>query len=215
MADGVPGEDHPEERSVVDVRLPDREDLLVSFVPDGGTAGPDLVVTVAQDRGGRRVRVPVGDQLELVWLDRDTPRARTAELLAVDLGAEPTWRLAFRGHSRSAQRRGAVRAPLSLPTELADGDQVLRGTSLDLSETGLRGRWPVTTDWPDTGDTVTATVELTMGRWVTGTADVRRAFRSGDGWLEASVVFTDLSEREQDQLRARVFERLRELARRG
>lgn len=214
MPDGVPGQDHPEARSVLDVRLPDREDLLVSFVPEGPQHDDELVVTVGQDRSGRRVRVPVGAQLELVWQVGRVPRARTAELLAVELGEDPTWRLAFRGPARDGQRRGAVRAPLALPAELSAGDQVLRGMSLDLSETGLRGRWPVSTDWPATGDTLSATVELAIGRWVTGTAAVRRAFRSGDGWLEASVVFTDLTEREQDQLRARVFERLRELARR-
>lgn len=92
---------------------------------------------------------------------------------------------------------------------------MLHGTSLDIGEHGLRGRWPVTTDWPVSGTELTATVQLSADRRITGRSLVRRAFRAGDGWLDASIVFTDLTEREHDQLRARVFDRLRELARRG
>lgn len=92
-------DESPEARSVLDVRLPEREDLLVSFTPDDQPADGDLVVTVGQDRTGRRVRVPVGELLELTWLVGHTPRSRTAELLSVQLGADPTWRLAFRGPS--------------------------------------------------------------------------------------------------------------------
>lgn len=174
------------------------------------------MVTVAADRTGRRVRVPVGEQLELVWQGLSGPRARTVELLEVRLGVDPTWRLTARGPARSGQRRSAVRAELALPVTLTDGDRVLVGTSLDVSETGLLGRWPVLPGgWPASSDLVTAGVQLAPEEVLAGAAQVRRVLRGPDGWLTASVVFTELSDRERDRLRRRVFDRLRELARRG
>ena len=209
------GEELPGPRSVIDVQVADRDDLLVAFVPEDQPGDGVLVVTVAQDRTGRRIRVPVGDQVELVWSTRSGPRARTAEVLEVVLDGEPTWRLQLVSGTRSAQRRGAVRAEVGLPVVLADGGRTVTGTSLDLSETGLRGRWPVEAGWPAVLDRVTVTLQLTDGASISGPAEVRRGFPVTDGRLEASLVFLDWPERAQDQVRGRVFERLRHLARRG
>lgn len=208
-------DERPGPRTVLDVRVPDRDDLLVSFVSDDTPADGQLLVTVGQDRTGRRVRVPVGAQLELVWPGPAGPLAGDVELLEVLLGEEPSWRLRPVGPPRTGQRRSAVRAPLGIPVELSDGEQTVSGTSLDVSETGLLGRWPVTTGWPASGDVLTVTVQLEPGATVAGQAEVRRALRGGDGWLDASLLFTGLAEKDQDRLRARVFARLRELARRG
>lgn len=209
------GEELPGPRSVLDVHVPDRDDLLVSFVPDDQPGDGVLVVTVAQDRTGRRVRVPVGEDVELIWSGRRGPRARTARVLEVVTHGEPTWRLEPVGAVRDGQRRGAVRAEVLLPAVLTSGDRSVEGTTLDLSETGVRGRWPVADGWPAVLDRVTVNLHLGDGRVVSGEAEVRRGFPVTDGRLEASLVFTDWPERAQDQVRARVFERLRQLAKRG
>ncbi len=209
------GEELPGPRSVIDVQVADRQDLLVAFVLDDQPADGALVVTVAQDRSGRRVRVPVGEEVGLVWSTRGGPRGRGARLLEVVLDGEPTWRLEPLGEVYSAQRRGAVRAAMGVPVVLSDGDRTATGSSLDLSETGVRGRWPVQAGWPAVLDRVTVTLELTDGSSLSGPAEVRRGFPVTDGRLEASLVFLDWPERAQDQVRGRVFERLRHLARRG
>ncbi len=208
-------EDLPGPRSVVDVQVADRDDLLVAFVPDDQPGDGTLVVTVAQDRTGRRIRVPVGDEVELVWSTRGGPRGRRARVLEMVLDGEPTWRLEPVGPLRAAQRRGAVRAEMGVPVTLVDGDRTVAGTSLDLSETGVRGRWAVQAGWPAVLDRVTVTLELADGSSLSGPAEVRRGFPVTDGRLEASLVFLDWPERAQDQVRGRVFERLRHLARRG
>ena len=209
------GEDLPGPRSVLDVHVPDRDDLFVSFVPEDQPGDGVLVVTVAQDRTGRRVRVPVGDTVELLWSSRRGPRARSARVLEVDTGGEPTWRLEPLGPVRDGQRRGAVRVEVGLRTALTDGARTVEGISLDLSETGVRGRWPLEDGWPAVGDELAVTVQLSDTVLLTGPARVRRAYPTTDGRVEASLEFSDWPERDQDQVRRRVFERLRQLARRG
>ncbi|MEI4271686.1 PilZ domain-containing protein [Klenkia sp. LSe6-5] len=209
------GEELPGPRSVLDVHVPDRDDLLVAFVLEEQPADGVLVVTVAQDRTGRRVRVPVGDTVELVWSSRRGPRARDARLLQVDPGAEPTWRLEPLGVVRDGQRRGAVRVEVGLRTDLSDGPRTAEGISLDLSETGVRGRWPLADGWPAVDDEVAVTLQLSEDLLLTGPSRVRRAYPTTDGRVEASLEFLDWPERDQDLVRRRVFERLRQLARRG
>lgn len=205
----------PGPRSVLDVHVPDRDDLLAAFVLDDQPGDGVLLVTVAQDRGGRRVRVPVGEELQLTWSGRSGPLACTARVLEVVLGEEPAWRLEPVSEVHAGQRRGAVRAQVGVPVTLTDGDRTVLGVSLDLSESGLRGRWPVQSGWPAVLDRVEVTVQLDDVRTVAGPAELRRGFPVTDGRLEASLVFLDWPERTQDLLRARVFERLRQLARRG
>jgi len=209
------GEDLPGPRSVLDVHVPDRDDLLVSFVPEEQPGDGVLVVTVAQDRTGRRIRVPVGEAVELIWSSRRGPRARTARVLEVDTSGEPVWRLEPLGTVRDGQRRGAVRAEVGLPVTLSDGDRTAAGTTLDISETGVRGRWPLEAGWPAAEDEVVLVVQLSGEVTLTGPARVRRAYPTTDGRVEASLEFLDWPERAQDQLRGRVFERLRQLAKRG
>jgi hypothetical protein len=209
------GEELPGPRSVLDVHVPDRDDLLVAFVPEDQPDDGVLVVTVAQDRTGRRVRVPVGDTVELLWSGRRGPRARSARVLEVRTDGEPTWRLEPLGPVRDGQRRGAVRVEIGLRAAVAEGTRTAEGISLDLSETGVRGRWPLVDDWPAVGDELSVTVQLADDALLTGPARVRRAYPTTDGRVEASLEFVDWPERDQDQLRRRVFERLRQLARRG
>jgi PilZ domain len=135
MASGQPGIDYPEDKEPVDVQVASRGDTLTSFVE--GTGDDPLVLSVPVDRSGLRVRVDVGEHVQLVWRGPEELRALPAELVEVVLGDEPRWRLRPAGPATRGQRRNAVRAPLSLPVEVRIGRVQLIGDSIDVSEGGL------------------------------------------------------------------------------
>ncbi|OMQ15058.1 hypothetical protein A7K94_0212110, partial [Modestobacter sp. VKM Ac-2676] len=64
-AGGVPGEDHPEERGLVELLLSERGAVLVSWVER--LEGKELVVTAGRDRNQCSVRLDVGDRVEMIW----------------------------------------------------------------------------------------------------------------------------------------------------
>lgn len=136
MATGIPGVDHPEAREPVDVYSASRGDALTSFVEDSGN-GP-LLLTVPLDRSGRRVRLDVGENVQLVWKGPEGLRALPAELTEVLPGEEPRWQVKPMGPSTRGQRRNAVRAPMFLPVEVVSGQTQLIGETIDVSEGGLR-----------------------------------------------------------------------------
>jgi PilZ domain-containing protein len=135
MASGTAGIDYPELREPVDVQAASRGDALMSFVEQSGD-GP-LTLTVPVDRSGRRVRVDVGEMVQLVWKGPEGLRALPAELTEVVPGDEPLWRVRPVGPAGRGQRRNAVRAPMSLPVEALLGPVQLFGETLDVSESGL------------------------------------------------------------------------------
>ncbi|CCH90514.1 putative Type IV pilus assembly PilZ [Modestobacter italicus] len=207
----MPGTDHPEERTVVDVLVGGSDSPLLSWVErveDG-----DIVVTVGQDRSQRRVRVADGDPLELVWRAASELRSLPARLVATEAasGGEVCWRVRPTGPAARGQRRSAVRAPLSLGVSAEAGR--LRGTTVDISEAGFRGVLDGPAG-PRVGDVLDVVVDLGPGRLVATVAVTRRHPRA-DGRHEVSARFVELPERAQDQVRARVFAGLRDLRRRG
>jgi hypothetical protein len=135
MASGIPGVDYPEVKEPVDVQSASRGDALTSFVEDSGN-GP-LTLTVPVDRSGRRVRIDVGEYVQLVWKGPEGLRALPAELMEVLPGEEPRWRVKPMGPATRGQRRNAVRAPMSLPVEVLVGRTQLIGETFDVSEGGL------------------------------------------------------------------------------
>lgn len=135
MAAGTPGVDYPEPKEPVDVQSASRGDALTSFVEESGD-GP-LTLTVPVDRSGRRVRLDVGEYVQLVWKGPEGLRALPAELVEVLPGDEPRWRLRPMGPATRGQRRNAVRAPLLLPVEARVGRTQLTGETIDVSEGGL------------------------------------------------------------------------------
>jgi hypothetical protein len=135
MASGIAGVDYPEAKEPVDVQCASRGDALTSFVEDSGN-GP-LTLTVPVDRSGRRVRIDVGEYVQLVWKGPEGLRALPAELMEVLPGEEPRWRVKAMGPATRGQRRNAVRAPVSLPVEVLVGRTQLIGETLDVSEGGL------------------------------------------------------------------------------
>lgn len=117
-----------------------------------------------------------------------------------------------------AQRRGAVRAPLTVPVELGLAAGPVSGKTVDLSESGMRCMLdkPVTDGQavPAAGDVVRVTLVL-PDLTVRCQAQVVRRHRRADEQAELSLRFIGLPEKDQDQVRRRVFARLRELRQRG
>ncbi|MGY1724584.1 flagellar brake protein [Blastococcus sp. SYSU DS0533] len=213
---GEPGVDYPEEKVVVEVKATSREDVLTSFVERA--APQELVLTVGMDAAQRRVRLEPGEQLQLLWKGPEELRALPAELVHVEAGEGPTWRVRPVGPASRGQRRAAVRAPVSVPVELGAGDQVLLGASVDLSEGGMRcllsSPVPAASPSLEPGSVVPVALVVGGDRMTCNGEVVRRHARTDDR-AELSFRFLRLGERQEDVIRREVFAQLRELRSRG
>jgi hypothetical protein len=227
---GTPGVDHPEDRSPVDVLAASRGDAVMCFVEQ--VADSELVLTIGQDRAGRPVRLETGERLELVWKDASELRALPAELVAVETSPQRLWRVRPVGPATRGQRRAAVRAPLSFRTVLEHGGVSAEGTTVDVSEGGVRALF----DLPPAGgaeptaqprDRASRALDLELGTVVTLTvwfderehvlsqAEVTRRHAREDTRAELSLRFIGLPEKMQDLIRREVFTGLRDLRARG
>ncbi|RBY88710.1 PilZ domain-containing protein [Blastococcus sp. TF02A-26] len=152
--------------------------------------------------------VAVGEEVEVFWQGPAGGRALRAVVARVEFGAVPRWYLTVTGAAVDRQRRIAVRCRLSLPVTVTMYGLDLAGESSDLSEAGVR----VTVDGygtvPETGSVLGVTVQLEDGA-VWYRAEVVRVQTRGPDWV-MSLRFVDPPEREQDRLRRRVFQELRE-----
>ncbi len=202
----VPGVDHPEEQSDADVTLAARGisvNARVESVEDG-------VVVVRPSAGeyvGQSVVVP-GDQVEVYWKATETRRVLPAGVLEVETGAVVRWRLQIIGPAEESQRRTAVRGRVALPVSVGHGPVELNGESLDLSENGVRAQFDGFGALPEPGASVDLTVGLEDGE-LTTKAEIVRAQARGARWL-MSIRFVSIPEKEQDRVRRRVFQALRE-----
>jgi hypothetical protein len=202
-----PGVDHPEEQSEAEVTLTGRGisvSTRVEFVGDGVlTVRPSVSEYVEQ------VVAVTGDQVEVFWKAGEETRALPAEVLQVEQGAAPRWRLQITGPSEVSQRRQAVRARVALPVEVAYSNVELTGESIDLSEAGLRVACEGYGAPPEEGATCDLVIELGDGPPVRTKGEVVRMQARGARWL-LSIRFLDLPEKDGDRMRRRVFQALRE-----
>jgi c-di-GMP-binding flagellar brake protein YcgR len=88
------------------------------------------------------------------------------------------------------------------------GPVLLNGESLDLSEDGVRARFDGFGALPEAGAPEDLTVALEDGELSTK-AEIVRAQARGARWL-MSIRFVSIPEKEQDRVRRRVFQALRE-----
>lgn len=158
--------------------------------------------------------VAVGEVVEVFWQGPAGGRALPAVVSRVEFGAAPRWHLTVTGPAIDKQRRTAVRCRVSLPVTVLLRGIELEGTSRDLSEAGLR----VVVDGhgsaaPDAGTPLGVTVHLGDGATPYPAEVIRAHGRAGE-WL-MSLRLVDPSERDQDRLRRRVFQGLREERARG
>jgi hypothetical protein len=171
-----------------------------------------LVVQPTAESHARAVGGKPGDPVELFWRTGFEERMLPAEITSVEDGSPVRWHLRATGESRPSTRRRAVRAVVELPVRIRTGTSEVRGDTLDLSEGGVR---TLVDGWglaPEPGTPVQVDVEV-------GPADadpvrvlhgvvVRQEERAGR-WV-LSIRFDALPERDEDRLRRRVFQALRE-----
>lgn len=202
----VPGVDHPEEQAEADVTLAARGISVssrVEFVGDG-------VVTVRPSAGEfveQSVVVP-GDDVEIYWKAAETRRALPARVVEVETGSVVRWRLRMTGPAEESQRRTAVRGRLTVPVAAGHGAVDLTGESIDLSENGIRAQFEGFGVLPEPGASLDLVVTLEDGELRTK-AEVVRAQARGARWV-MSIRFIGIQEKDQDRVRRRVFQALRE-----
>ena len=202
----VPGVDHPVEQTEAEVALTGRGISVtarVEVVHDGNiSVRPSVGEFVEQ------VVVKVGDAVEVFWKGEDNQRAVPAEVVEVEQGALIRWRMRITGPAEDSQRRKAVRGRVTVPVEAEYGAIDLKGTTVDLSEAGLRAEFEGFGAPPEAGVGLLLTLSLETGAIKTK-AEVVRTQARGARWV-MSIRFTDIQEKDQDQVRRRVFQALRE-----
>jgi len=202
----VPGVDHPEEQSDADVTLAARGisvNTRVEFVGDGVV----VVRPSAGDYVGQSVVVP-GDKVDVYWKSTEIRRVLPADVLEVESGTVVRWRLQITGPAEESQRRTAVRGRVVLPVTVRYRSVELTGESLDMSENGVRARFEGFGAPPEPGASLDLVVELEDEELRTKALVVRAQGR-GVRWL-MSIRFVDIQEKDQDRVRRRVFQALRE-----
>ena len=204
---GVPGVDVPEVKDVVDVVADGRDSSLVSFVE--AASDQEIVLTVARGRDDLRVSLPVGERFQILWRGIDELRSRPVVWGGVDRGEPRGWRGRPAAPATRGQRRRAVRVQMGRTVQMDVGNVQLVGTTLDVSEGGMRvalGRDVVTPPAPG----VVAAIRLQLSRGeVACAAEVLQHFHREDGPPFLSFRFIDLPSRTEDLIRGEVFEELR------
>ena len=202
----VPGVDHPAEQTEAEITLVGRGISVssrVEVVHDGFIA-----VRPSAGEFYEQVVVKVGDAVEVFWKNEDTQRAMPAEVTEVEQGAVIRWRMRTTGPAETSQRRKAVRGRVAVPVEVEYGTIDLKGETVDLSEAGLRAEFQGFGVLPEAGSRMLLTVRLEEGAMKTR-AEVVRTQARGARWV-MSIRFVDISEKDQDRVRRRVFQALRE-----
>ena len=214
-----PGDAYPQQGTVLDLIPASRGDTFMSWAEAVGA--DELVVTAPKDRSTGPVDVPVGERVDVVWKGSRGLCSLPCVLTAVERSEQPRWVLRGAGTVQRGQRRDAVRAPLTVPVQLGPDTARIDGTTVDLSEGGLRcvlekGPAPEWLESPGQaiGTVVQVSVELS-DLTVACLAEITRHFPRDDARTELSVRFIGLSEHDQDEVRRRIFSRLRELRHRG
>jgi c-di-GMP-binding flagellar brake protein YcgR len=112
------------------------------------------------------------------------------------------------GPAEPSQRRKAVRGRVNVPVTAEYGSVDLKGTTIDLSEAGLRAEFEGMGAPPEAGAKLKLSVQLEDGGIKTA-AEVVRTQARGAHWV-ISIRFVNMQERDQDHVRRRVFQALRE-----
>jgi hypothetical protein len=202
----VPGVDHPEEQGEVSITLVGRN-ISVSARVELVASG---VISVRPSVGEfhEQTVAQVGDQVEIFWKGPEDTRMLPAEVLSVEQGAVVRWRMQITGEAEVTQRRTAVRGRVTVPAEAGLGSYELKGETVDLSENGLRANFEGFGVPPEPGQSIDLVVSLEDGD-VRTKAEVVRIQARGAQWL-MSIRFLTIDERDQDRVRRRVFQALRE-----
>ena len=202
----VPGVDHPEEQTEAEITLTGRGISVTGRVEvvqnDMISVRPSVGEYVEQ------VVVRVDDVVEVFWKNDEGQRALPAVVTDVEQGAVVRWRLRATGPAEHSQRRKAVRGRVVVPIEAGYGAVELKGETLDLSEAGVRGQFEGYGAPPEAGSKLDLIIKLEEGP-IQMKAEVVRNQARGASWL-MSIRFLSIQEKDQDKVRRRVFQALRE-----
>jgi hypothetical protein len=201
-----PGVDHPEEQTEADVSLAGRGISVSSRVEL--VTGDVVVVRPSAGEFVEQAVVRPGDVVEVFWKSKDTRRAMPAEVLDVETGAVVRWRLRTTGPAEESQRRTAVRGRVGVPVTAGIGPVDLTGETVDLSENGMRAQFEGFGVLPEAGASLDLVFQLEDGE-IRTKAEVVRTQARGARWL-MSIRFLNIQEKDQDRVRRRVFQALRE-----
>ena len=178
----------------------------------------NMHVTAPRNGNGEAVRLHPGETMQLSWQADDGFRSVQAQM--VDTGADGLVQLRIKGEASRIQRREAVRAPLGLPVRVVYGRTELCGSTVDLSEGGLRAVFRPHADlgtnipFPKTGAPILLVLDLYSDQLSTEVEFVRRRPRE-DQLHEWSLRFLALPESAADLIRSHVFTALRNARSRG
>jgi hypothetical protein len=216
MVAGRPNIDYPAAGTALSVVPLGQDDALTSRVRRIGEN--NLHVTVGRNGVGEAVRVDHGEFVELSWQAEDG--FRSVQAVMVDVAADGLWQLRVKGEATRTQRREAVRAPLGLPVRVVFGRTELMGSTVDVSEGGLRAvfrphgdlGWSI--PFPRAGQSIGLVLDLYSDQLDTQVEFIRRRPRT-DSLHEWSLRFTVLPESATDLIRSHVFTALRNARSRG
>ena len=202
----VPGVDFPEEQTEAEITLSGRGISVSSRVEF--VQGDVVVVRPSVGEFVDQVVVKAGDVVEVFWKNDEGQRALPAEVTDVESGAVLRWRMRATGPAEHSQRRKAVRGRVAVPVSAKYLGTELKGETIDLSEAGLRANFDGYGIPPEGGEKLDLTIRLEEGT-ITANAEIVRTQARGATWL-MSIRFTKIDERDQDKVRRRVFQALRE-----
>jgi hypothetical protein len=216
MVSGRPNIDYPDAGTALSVVPFGQDDALTARVRRVGEL--NLHVTPARNGTGEIVRMAPGEHMELSWQADDG--FRSVEAALIDVAADGLWQLRVKGEATRTQRRDAVRAPFGLPVRVVFGHTELVGSTVDVSEGGLRcvfrphGDLGNSIPFPKAGQPIGLVLDLYSDQLEMQVEFICRHPRA-DQLHEWSLKFTAMPEAAQDLVRSHVFTALRNARARG
>lgn len=201
-----PEVDRPQQSTPADITLVTRGITITAHVEVSGEAG--MVVRPDAAAHASSTGIKPGDPVELFWRAGYEERTLPAQVVEVEDGALVHLHLRATGPAERSQRRKAVRARVELPVQVSCGATQLTGVTVDISEAGMRADvdgWGLP---PEPGTPVQVILTLEKG-FVDLRGEIVRQQVHGARW-QLSMKFAGIAEADQDRLRQRVFQALRE-----
>ncbi len=200
--------DRPDARTQADVTLVSRGITVTACVERSDELGLLLRPTSVGRDWAEAIKP--GDAVEVYWVSGYEERTLPARVVSVEQAERPGWHLTPTGAAERSQRRKAVRASAELPVVMPWSGALLKGLTVDISEGGVKA---LVDGWglpPESGTPMRVTLTLEDGITLDVQGEVVwTADRGTKQWILA-VRFTQVSERDGDTLRRRVFRALRE-----
>ena len=196
--------DRPEESGSADVTLVTRGVTVTASVEVSSTG----LVVVRPQGDQSACDLQPGESVELYWIGGHEERTLGGTVTSIENGPEPRWHLKVSGQAERSQRRKAVRARVQVPVIIPWGGRQMEGTTVDLSEAGMRALmdgWGIPME---SGTTTQLTLDVDDAL-IHLRGEIVWNNERGAQWLMA-MKFLDVPEKAADLLRRRVFQALRD-----